>query len=171
LSPRIFADSFYNSKDLIFLSFFIIATNASINYLQKRTLASSIVAGFAIGLAIDVRPMAIVLLAMILIMIVWIYVVAKISRREFDVKSSLCSIAMLLSIASITTLLFWPWLWSSPIDHFIDALSAFSRWVRSDLWGMYNGNLVRSTKLPWHYVPIWIAVTTPLLYVIFFIVG
>ena len=40
LSPRIFAHSFYNSKDLAFLSFFIISIYTMVRYLEEKTLAS-----------------------------------------------------------------------------------------------------------------------------------
>jgi hypothetical protein len=36
---------------------------------------------------------------------------------------------------------------------------------------LYLGKYVWSTKLPWHYTPVWIGVSTPLAYVIFFAVG
>ncbi|MGB6286176.1 MAG: hypothetical protein WBG18_17470, partial [Xanthobacteraceae bacterium] len=35
----------------------------------------------------------------------------------------------------------------------------------------YMGQLVRSTELPWHYIPVWISITTPLLYLALFLVG
>jgi len=35
LSPRIFAESFYNIKDIVFLSFFIISLFFAINFLDK----------------------------------------------------------------------------------------------------------------------------------------
>jgi hypothetical protein len=33
------------------------------------------------------------------------------------------------------------------------------------------GRYVHSTELPWHYVPVWISITTPLLYLGLFVVG
>ena len=38
LSPRIFADSFYNNKDIIFLSFFIINIYTAINFFEKQKI-------------------------------------------------------------------------------------------------------------------------------------
>jgi len=36
---------------------------------------------------------------------------------------------------------------------------------------LYMGRLVRGTELPWHYIPLWISITTPLLYLALFLVG
>ena len=36
---------------------------------------------------------------------------------------------------------------------------------------LYMGKLEFSERLPWHYVPVWMLVTIPLLYSVFFIAG
>ena len=41
-SPRIFADSFYNDKDLVFLSFFIISILSIIKFLKETNYTNSI---------------------------------------------------------------------------------------------------------------------------------
>src|SRR5258708_19757087 len=36
---------------------------------------------------------------------------------------------------------------------------------------LYMGAFVRSTKLPWHYIPVWVSITTPPLYLLLFAAG
>jgi hypothetical protein len=36
---------------------------------------------------------------------------------------------------------------------------------------LYLGRFIRGTDLPWHYIPVWISITTPLLYLGLFLVG
>ena len=64
----------------------------------------------------------------------------------------------------------WPWLWSDPVGNFVQAVINMSkfRWNREVL---YMGRFFRSDDLPWHYVLVWISITTPLLYLALFLVG
>jgi len=36
---------------------------------------------------------------------------------------------------------------------------------------LYFGDSILSTELPWHYIPVWIAITTPLPYIFLFMLG
>ena len=70
---------------------------------------------------------------------------------------------------AICVTLFWPFLWSNPLGHFVETLGKFSKWGTTQVAVLYLGELyqIQKTPLPWHYVFTWIAVTTPLLYLIF----
>jgi hypothetical protein len=62
---------------------------------------------------------------------------------------------------------FYPFLWRSPLEH-LGALFhriPFTRTVR------YLGQDLPAAELPWHYLPVWIGVTTPLAYLALFGVG
>ena len=60
LSPRIFADSFYNNKDLIFLSLFIISIYFTVNFINQITYANSFFAALTCAFATDVRIIGII---------------------------------------------------------------------------------------------------------------
>jgi hypothetical protein len=64
LSPRIFADAFYNDKDLVFLSVFAIAMNTSIGFLVKPNWKTAFIHGLACAAAIDARLMAVIIPAL-----------------------------------------------------------------------------------------------------------
>jgi len=55
LSPRIFANSFYNNKDLVFLSFFIISSFYAIKFINNQNLKNSFYFSIFAALSIDVR--------------------------------------------------------------------------------------------------------------------
>jgi hypothetical protein len=166
LTPRIFAESFYNSKDLIFLSVFAIATNAAVNFLLRPSIANTFLLGLSTAIAIDVRSMAI-----ILPMYVLTFLTLRVIKREIIFKRACAFGSLYLFFCWVGIITFWPWLWSAPWAHFTEAISAFSRWVRSDIYMLYYGQIIRSLDLPWHYVPTWIAITTPPLYSLFWVVG
>jgi hypothetical protein len=64
----------------------------------------------------------------------------------------------------------WPWLWSDPIGNFVQAFANMSKF-RTQPDVLYMGRFVPSTELPWHYVLVWISITTPLLYLGLFVGG
>jgi hypothetical protein len=66
---------------------------------------------------------------------------------------------------------FWPWLWPDPISRLFEAIQAFSRFTRSDTPMLFMGEQIRSTNLPWFYLPVWVAITTPILYLGLFSIG
>jgi hypothetical protein len=36
---------------------------------------------------------------------------------------------------------------------------------------LFRGEFIQATTLPWHYIPFWILITTPVLYTVFFLAG
>ena len=60
LSPRIFAHSFYNPKDLPFLSMFIISIYTLVSYLNRKTLPRAAIHALICALLIDIRILGII---------------------------------------------------------------------------------------------------------------
>ena len=77
ISPRIFANAFYNNKDIIFLSLFIIASYYSVRTLQNLTYIDSILASIFIGLATGMR-----ILAVFLALLLLFFLIIKYLRNE-----------------------------------------------------------------------------------------
>src|SRR5262249_31249163 len=61
LTPRLFAESFYNSKDIVFMALFAIAMNTMIVFVLKPGFKTAFLHALASGVAIDVRIMAVLL--------------------------------------------------------------------------------------------------------------
>ena len=59
----------------------------------------------------------------------------------------------------------WPFLWTSPIGHFAEAFANMSRF-RWDLDVLFDGEYINATKVPWFYIPVWFAITSPLLFLV-----
>ena len=79
LSPRIFADSFYNMKDLIFLSFFVISLFYAIKFLDTPSYKNAFFSSLACALAIDVRIMGIIVPFIILVF----FILKSIDNKNF----------------------------------------------------------------------------------------
>ena len=165
LSPRIFANSFYNNKDLIFLSVSCIFFYYGIKFLDKPSASNAIIFGIFSALAFDTRIMAIVY-------IFAFYVTFFLSFLD-DKKIQVSKLKNLLIIV-ITTILFiyflWPYLWVDPINNVIDFFSVIKNETPS-IQILYLGDYFFSKSTPWHYNIIWILFTSPLTIIILFISG
>ncbi|MGB8212212.1 MAG: phospholipid carrier-dependent glycosyltransferase [Anaerolineales bacterium] len=173
LSPRIFADSFYNSKDIPFLSFFTLAFLSmvwlvDIAWMQKRWIVKFGAAAFSAltcAIAVDIRLPGIVLIPFTSFLLIGI--VSCRPNRWKDV-GILFVTYLILSIGFI--ILFWPILWHDPIHEFINAYVHMSHypWYHTIL---YRGQFIKASNIPWHYIPTWILITTPLLQLGGFVLG
>jgi len=168
LSPRIFADAFYNQNDIPFLSVFIISIYTLIKFHEKKTYSMAIIHALTCALLIDIRIIGIIVPAISIFLICIEYMLNLFYDCRF--KVNLRSMAIFTISVMIFIILFWPILWEGPLYHFTEALKQMSKYPwQNDV--LYLGNLVNAMDLPWHYIPIWVAITTPILYLLFFIIG
>jgi len=119
----------------------------------------------ASAVAIDVRIMAVILPAA-----TFAILIVRLLKRELAIPATCRALAVYLVIACILVPAMWPWLWSDPIGNFVQAFTNMSKY-RWDREVLYMGRFVRSADLPWHYVVVWISITTPPLYLALFLVG
>lgn len=166
LSPRIFADAFYNPKDLVFMSFFVIAMDSALAFLERPVWTRAIWCATATALAVDTRIMGIVLVPMTLVLLS-----AKALREKPDRWQTFRLAALYLALTSGLILAFWPMLWDAPVNNFLAFFSSMSQFVRWDKEILLLGQYFLSTQLPWYYVPVWLAVTTPILYSVLALIG
>jgi hypothetical protein len=168
LSPRIFADSFYNSKDAIFLVLFIICMYAFIIYHEKPTYKNAILYALACAFTIDTRILGIILplISLVFIGADFVYCTIVNIKERIHYGSLITFIISLIAF----TILFWPVLWKDTLFHFMAAFSEMSKYH----WGgmvLYQGEYIKATQLPWHYLPVWICISTPVPYLVLFPVG
>lgn len=100
LSPRIFADSFYNSKDIVFMSAVAIATYAMQRFFNKKDLAAAVLFGLATAFAINIRIIGIIFP----LAVVAIVVIGLLTRKQ-ALRVSL--LIFYLAISSGLTIAFW----------------------------------------------------------------
>lgn len=166
LTPRFFAESFYNSKDIIFFSLFSIVIYYFLKFLSKPNLKNLIIYSLSNAICIDLRIMGVMLLFLTPVF----YFILYFKNKKFNK----CVVTMLTYYFFTFSFIyiFWPFLWDDPLNRFYDALRVFDRYP----WGgqnFYLGNYVYSDlrELPWHYLPLWMLITTPVIYTILFSLG
>lgn len=166
LSPRILAEGFYNSKDLTFLSFLLFSCYLTLRIWEGHNRRKfAILAGIVGGYATDIRILGLVLLPIVGFMFLLIYL-----NKIETFKNSFKQFLLFLSSFSVTVYIFFPYLWDNPIGNLIRVFKSMSKY-NWDGFVLYSGERIQGHDLPWHYIPVWISITTPILYTTLFVIG
>lgn len=165
-SPRILAESFYNSKDLPFLSFFLLSTLFCLKLLSDPTkFRNALFAGIVGGYATDIR-----ILGLVQIPIFIIVLFAFIYQNRENLSKKIQSSLIYLGSFALSVYVFYPYLWSNPVGNLIEVFSKMSNFQWPG-YVLYFGDRILATQVPWHYIPVWILITTPLFYILLFLFG
>ena len=159
LHPRIYAHSYFNSKDLPFLSMFMIALFSVHWAFQKGTIGAFLLCGAAIGILVNLRIIGIMLLPAALAMraVDLYYAVGWAERRRVIISAAAFALAAAgIYYASM------PYLWNDPLGRFIELTAALSRHeAQATAHQLFQGEYFNAGELPARYLPAWIGITTP----------
>jgi len=166
ISPRFFADSFYNSKDIVFMAVYTLSVNTMLRFVLKPNVNNALIHSVISALAIDIRILGILIPAGTISLLIF----RSLKKEGESFKNSLLLIVFYLSAAIIFIIILFPHLWESPLKNLYQIFSSMAhfRWNNEVL---YFGEFIRATNLPWHYIPAWIGITTPVFYLFLFIFG
>ena len=164
-SPRIFAESFYNTKDICLMSLFIINLFTAINFIEKPNIKTAIIFAIISSLTIDVRILGFFLPVLIFL----IYIINILRNNDFRKNKILPLLFFLISLPFLI-ILFWPYLWGDPVGNFIEAFIGLSKHTFFG-YNFYFGEYISARNVPWHYPIVWIFITTPIFYLVLFVIG
>ena len=162
ITPRIFGDSFQNTKDIIFLSFLIISAYYAFRIKDKFSLLNILLFSFFSASAISLR-----LFGFILIISLILIELVTINRKNF--KSIINKICILIIAQLIFLILVWPLLWENPIENFLNYFPQIDEHFNAKVF--FLGKYHDSALLPDLYLLIWILISTPVLHLILFFFG
>ena len=156
LHPRLYAHSFFNSKDIPFLALFVISLYLTHRAFQRDTLGAFVLLGVVVGLAVNVRPFALLLPAAVLAMrgLDWRLAGYGPPRRRILRTAGAFAAATLLAVYASQ-----PFYWENPL-RFIDGLQALS-WHPHLVNTLFRGQIVTSDAVPAGYIPWWFGIITP----------
>jgi hypothetical protein len=166
LSPRILAEGFYNSKDLTFLSFLLLSSYLVLKIWDgNNRIKYAILAGVVGGYATDIRILGLVQLPIVALVFFLVFL-----NGHETIKNSIKQFSFFVASFSLTVYAFFPYLWENPIGNLIKVFKSMSKY-NWDGYVLYAGDRIQAQELPWHYIPVWISITTPILYLALFAVG
>ena len=164
-SPRLYGEAFYNNKDIVFMA----CCAASLYTLTRMRLAlswqSALLHALMIAFTTNIRIAGVIFFGLTVFMLVMLC-----SLRLITVRNCLTLTAVFGVTCALGTYGMWPWLWENPFTNFLVALKNMSQF-RWPYFNLYFGEYVLAKNLPWHYAPVWIALTTPILISICFVIG
>ena len=155
LHPRLYAHSFFNSKDVPFAALLVIALYLAHRAFRRDTLGAFLLCGIVVGVAIDLRPFALILLPLVLAMRA--LDLRRASRGER--KRILIAGAAFLGVALGTAWIVHPHYWENPL-RFVESVRAVSQHIVITE-NLFMGEIYPYDGVPWNYIPVWFGVTAP----------
>ncbi len=168
LTPRFAGHSLMNPKDLPFAFGYAFALFYMVRFLNQLPAPSwKTVAGLVAGIAIsiNIRIGGILLLAYLLMFIplFWFYFSALKKNPSFN-RPALSKLAVktgvIIPLVCFLGLLFWPFGLIDPLENPVAALSRFSKYP-AKINQLFEGEQIRSNKLPWYYLPKYLIISNP----------
>ena len=157
LHPRIYAHSFFNSKDPVFLSMLMLALYLLERAFRKDTISAFLLLGVAAGLLTNLRIMGIMLIPAVILLrgLDGFYAGGGPERKNILLTAGLFALAAGLTLYAVT-----PYAWTNPVDYLLTSLNQTANHpnVKFDL---FQGRLLASTAMPPHYGLTWFGITTP----------
>jgi hypothetical protein len=168
LSPRIYADSFYNSIDITFMCAFIfwaytlrkLLLRMNSKYLWLHILSSAFL--------MNTRPVGFFGLLLTAFMMLLAILQARTDRAKV---LKIIRYAFLYFAGWVVLLIVLkPYLWQDTLPRIIELFTSSNK-VKLRGGVLYFGQMISVTELPWHYNFGWILITTPILYLMAFLIG
>ena len=167
LSPRIFAESFYNSRDIFFLCLFIFYSNSLFNFLDDSSFKNIILFSFFTALLLNAKILGLIPIGLFCLLYVFNFSDTKKKYYKNQKQIYLFLIFCLLFIYVL-----WPYLWTSPIKNLFFALrNMLAGHEEIILVNLYFGEYLSSDMMPWHYRIVWFLITTPVVITLLFFLG
>ena len=164
LSPRFFAESHYNNKDIMTMVMILLCLWFAIRFIEKKSVGATLLFALFGALAANMRISGLAFFGLCGVL----YLVTITIKREWSWKTFLLGILAIVAFCAFYAAL-TPGLWKNPVK-FITYV--FTRSSNFSDWPGYVFYLGRAQRpVPWHYIPVMIAVTTPILITLLMLVG
>lgn len=167
LSPRFFAESFYNNKDIVFMATISICLYTMYKFLEHLDWRWLLLHSFAGAYSADVRIMG-----MIIIFSTILAILINIIKKDISIKRGMVTILVYMVISWLLIIAMFPLLWEHPIDNIIMVFNDMANFTRWKGYYLFNGNVIwNNQNTPRSYAIVWILITTPIIYSLLMIIG
>lgn len=167
-SPLLYSHSFFNSKDLPFLSFFTIALLVAYETFRSDKWSWIFVLALISSILVNARMIGLVFVAAVFACYIYLYFIR---RSKTTLKKTAITLTLYLVSFLLITYITWPLLWSDPIGKFTDVIKMSVNYSYSGSIILFNGKTLNSFDLPWWYLPAWMGVTIPIAVLMLCLIG
>ena len=159
LSPRLYAHSFFNSKDPVLASAFVMALLFVSRAFDKDSVGAYRWCGAAAGLLINLRIMGVVLFAAVLVFRAWAWFRAEGDAARWRVVAATGAFALWGGLVLFISL---PYLWGDPVGHLSEYWTVLADHPSyRGRHQLFRGQIFSGSALPWDYVLRWFAISQP----------
>ncbi len=156
LHPRLYAHSFFNSKDIPFLAMFMIGLYLVQRAFGRDTVAAFALCGVGVGVLVNLRVMGVMLFVAVAALRALDLAQA---RGRAERRRALGTAAAFVLAAAGALYAVSPYLWLDPFA-IVEAFATFARHP-THVPTLFQGEWVRWPSIPPHYLPTWMVITTP----------
>ena len=157
LHPRLYAHSFFNTKDIPFLTMSMIALFLMHRAFRRDGPSAFALLGVGVGILINLRIMGIIPLTAILALLALDIVL---SRGRVEKERVLVSTGAFALATALTAYVLLPYLWPNPIGRSIEWWTTLSSHPLV-FTHVFMGAAYQTSDYPAGYVPVWFSITSP----------
>ena len=154
LHPRLYAHSFFNSKDIPFASMFMLALFLVHRAFRKETVTAFVVLGVGVGTLTNLRSMGLLLVLAVVGLRAGDWWVEAGARRHLWRTTG-----AFVGASVVTLYVLSPYLWVNPL-RFGDALALSAHYPNMHPQ-RFQGQVLFPDALPLDYIPTWFTITSP----------
>lgn len=166
-SPRVFANAFYNSKDLVFCALIAIGMNSFSSYIHSPKLRKLFSLAFILGLIAGIR-----IVGFLLIIIAIFFLFLWYKKKGESTKQIAFKLFLLGIVSFVTLVASMPYLWKSPFVRLFKVLkgNADFDWNGTVI---FAGNAYQplTSGLPRTYLPVWLLISIPMFQIALILIG
>jgi len=159
LHPRLYAHSFFNTKDLPFLSMFMVALYLIHRAFRRDSARAFALCGAGVGILTNIRIMGAMLLPAVLGMLALDAFFAMRRGERDGARRALVNAGAFFAASAATIYATMPALWRDPLG-IAEAFGALSRHPLI-VSSLFRGEWIQWPNIPWDYAPTWALITTP----------
>jgi hypothetical protein len=166
--PRLAGQAFGNLKDIPFAAGYMAGLLMIVRFIKEFPVLrwkTVILLGIAIAFTVSVRAGGFILFAylglVLFLFFVWkpFYLIQVVSTKPVLMKLIGQGVAI-LAIGYFGGLLFWPYALQNIFVHPFESLRVMEHYKVS-IRQVFEGEMMWSTQLPWHYLPKWMLISSP----------
>lgn len=171
LYPRFFAEQFYNIKDMVFASLFMIGMWVTVQLIESKFSWKWLIVFCFVSALATVTRMPGIILMLLVVGYMWLVFLLKGVCGDFyelTLKKILGISTGIIVLYSAFFVLLLPGLWEAPIKNAIEFFVEFSDLTDGQGSIIFLGKDLDSVRLPWYYIPLWLLISVPVWYIICF---
>lgn len=163
INPTIYGHSFFNSKDIPFLSMIIICFYQFVLAFRDKKYYQFILLALFSAFLMNIRIMGVLFVVFVLFFL--LFDLITFIKEKGAMKKHMVLIVLYTLASIIFLIIFWPLLWKDPLDNFLFVFKSLSNYGWDGTM-LFKGKFISGHDITWDYLPTWFCINTPIIYLL-----